>query len=334
MPFAHHNSRKVAQFFFANQSVFDLRRDEISYSLDMLKVPAHQVAGHQAGDGKLGPLVDDSGLFYKPLQSGERGSAEVTFYKSFSSNTRIPENIRRFFPVFHGTRVLEASDGSGLCPHLVLQDIVSGHLNPSVMDIKMGANTWPPQSPEDYIAKCLKKDRETASIQLGFRISGFQIYGSKESEFWKPDKQFFKSLSAQDVRLVLNKYVSSNASPDLGLNPNCAFASVVYGGSTGILAQLQQLKAWFEDQTIYHFYSCSVLMVYGQGGSGAEVKLVDFAHVVDGEGVIDHNFLGGLCSLIKFISDILTTPPDEYSTKACLQDSQNNQSFCDNGIHE
>ena len=40
------------------------------------------------------------------------------------------------------------------------------------------------------------------------------------------------------------------------------------------------------------------------------VKLVDFAHVAEGNGVIDHNFLGGLCSLIKFISDIVVETPE------------------------
>ncbi|XP_057514827.1 inositol polyphosphate multikinase beta [Actinidia eriantha] len=305
----------------------------------MLKVPVHQVAGHRASDGTLGPLVDDSGRFYKPLQGDERGSNEVAFYTSFSSNTKIPDHIRRFFPVFHGTQLLEASDGSGLCPHLVLQDLVSSCVNPSIMDIKIGASTWPPQASEDYIAKCLKKDREGTSVQLGFRISGFQIYGSKESGFWKADKQFIKSISTEDVRLVLRKFVSSNASADLDSDPDCAFASVVYGGSSGILAQLLELKEWFEDQTIFHFYSCSVLMMYEteltvEGRSlGAAVKLVDFAHVVEGVGVIDHNFLGGLCSLIKFISEILTSPY-EYPAKTCPHDTEKNRLCSDNSAME
>lgn len=280
----------------------------------MLKIPDHQVAGHQAGGGKLGPLVDDSGRFYKPLQSDERGTNEAAFYTSFSSTTRIPDHIRKFFPVFHGTQLLQASDGSGLLPHLVLQDVVSNRLNPSIMDLKIGAMTWPPQASEDYIAKCLKKDRETTSVSLGFRITGFQMYGSKESGFWKPHKKFVQGFSTDDVKLVLRKFASSNASGDPDLDPDCAFASVVYGGSNGILAQLLELKAWFEDQTIFHFYSCSVLLIYEKelalkgSSTGAEIKLVDFAHVVEGKGVIDHNFLGGLCSLIKFISEILTTP--------------------------
>ncbi|KAL2554844.1 Inositol polyphosphate multikinase [Forsythia ovata] len=296
----------------------------------MLKIPDHQVAGHRAGKGKLGPLIDDSRHFYKPLQSDERGSNEVSFYASFSSNTRIPDHIRRFFPNFYGTQLVEASDGSGLQPHLVLQDLTSGKVNPSIMDIKIGSRTWAPQDTEDYIRKCSKKDTETSSLPLGFRLSGLQIYESRESGFWKPEKRSIRCLSADEVKLILRKFVSSHTSSELDSKPDCAFASVVYGGSTGILAQLLELKAWFEDQTVYHFYSCSVLMMYekelvSNGKSPlAEIKLVDFAHVVGGNGVIDHNFLGGLCSLIKLISEILTTP-DECTTEASSEDIQKNR---------
>ncbi|XP_021905651.1 inositol polyphosphate multikinase beta-like [Carica papaya] len=302
----------------------------------MLKVPDHQVAGHQARDGQLGPLIDDSGRFYKPLQDDERGSKEVAFYTSFSSNKRIPDHIRRFFPVFYGTQLIGASDGSGLRPHLVLQDVVSDRINPSIMDVKIGSRTWYPQSSEDYNKKCLKKDRETTSLSLGFRISGLQIYVSKESGFWKPDRKLVLGFTVDDVRSVLRKYVSSNSPTNLDMDPDCSFAQSVYGGSSGILAQLLELKAWFEDQTIYHFNSCSVLMIYEkepllQGKNGhPEIKLVDFAHVVEGGGVIDHNFLGGLCSLIKFVSEILTSP-DEYSTKSYSLDSGNKSICTENG---
>jgi 1D-myo-inositol-tetrakisphosphate 5-kinase/inositol-polyphosphate multikinase len=283
----------------------------------MLKVPSHQVAGHQAKGGKMGPLVDDSGKFYKPLQSGERGSGEVSFYTSFSSNTRIPDQIRRYFPIFYGTQLLEASNGSGLHPHLILQDLNSPRINPSIMDIKMGSRTWPANASQEYFEKCLKKDRESTSVLLGFRISGLEVYQSEKSASFKPEKKFVYSFSADDVRLYLRKFVSSNASStDSNVSPDCAFASVVYGGSKGFLAQLLELKDWFEDQTIFHFYSCSILLMYdnelAQKGmiTNPEVKLIDFAHVVEGNGVIDHNFLGGLCSLIKFISEILTNPDD------------------------
>ncbi|KAF6135292.1 hypothetical protein GIB67_021654 [Kingdonia uniflora] len=200
----------------------------------MFKVPDHQVAGHRAQDRKLGPVIDDAGLFYKPLQNDERGSKEVAFYESFSSNTRVPDHICRFFPVFHGTQLVEASDGSGSHPHLVMQDLTLNRLNPSVMDIKMGSRTWYPQASMKYIGKCLKKDRESTSVHLGFRISGLQTYESKESRFWKPDKKTVQSFTVNDVKSSLRKYVSSNPSSEI--DPDCSLASIVYGGSNGILA--------------------------------------------------------------------------------------------------
>ncbi|KAF4354916.1 inositol polyphosphate multikinase beta [Cannabis sativa] len=281
----------------------------------MFKIPDHQVAGHQASTGIIGPLIDDSGRFYKPLQSDHRGSQEVEFYTKFSSITEIPNHIRKFFPIYYGTKQIEASDGSGPCPHLVMEDVVSIRTNPSLMDIKMGSRTWFPTASEDYIMKCLKKDRETTTLPLGFRISGFQIYGDKDSGYWKPERKYVLGFSTDDVRVALKKFVSSNSSNDLVAEPDFAFAESVYGGPNGVLAQLLKLKTWFENQTIFHFYSCSVLMVYEKepalkGHSpGVTVKLIDFAHVIEGEGVIDHNFLGGLCSLIKFISDILDNLP-------------------------
>lgn len=275
------------------------------------KFPDHQVAGHQARRGQLGPQIDESGRFYKPLQNDERGSREASFYESFYSNPRIPTQILRFFPTFYGTRLIEASDGSGLHPHLVLQDVVANYDKPSIMDIKIGSRTWYAEASDDYAQKCLSKDRETTSLFLGFRLSGLQFYQGQESGYWKPDKKRIKKFTVDDVRSVLRKFVSSFQSADSDQDHDCAFASDVYGGLSGVLPQLLELKSWFEDQTEFHFYSCSILIIYDKelatkgGNPGASVKLIDFAHVVEGNGVIDHNFLGGLCSLIKCISETL-----------------------------
>lgn len=264
----------------------------------MLKFPDHQVAGHQALRGQLGPQVDESGRFYKPLQEDERGSREAAFYETLYSSIKVKKQILRFFPAYYGTQIIKASDGSGLHPHLVLQDVVSDYVKPCISDVKIGSRTWYPQASEDYRAKCLRKDRASTSVTLGFRISGLQIYQGEKSGYWKPDrKKQIQKFTVDDVRSVLKKLISSNQSG--------------YNGLSGILRQLLELKSWFEDQTDFHFYSCSLLLIYdgeseeNGGNPQPMVKLIDFAHVFEGHGVIDHNFLGGLCSLIKFISETL-----------------------------
>lgn len=292
----------------------------IMYSSKKLKAPEHQVAGHSAKEGRLGPLVDGEGRFFKPFQRDFRGKNEDTFYEFFSSNKNAPNHIHGYFPAYQGSQVVEASNGTGKLPHIVLEDVVTGYLKPSIMDIKIGSRTWYPNISQEYFKKCMGKDRGTTSVSLGFRISGFKIFDHQESSYWMPDKKVVHGYNIDEARLALRKFVSSNSLADS--IPDCAFASEIYGGSNGILAQLLELKAWFETQTLYHLYSSSVLMFYenesvlmkGGDDARARVKLIDFAHSFDGSGVIDHNFLGGLCSFIKLIQDILESSNNNDET--------------------
>ncbi|KAL5218179.1 hypothetical protein ABZP36_018863 [Zizania latifolia] len=281
-----------------------------------LRPPEHQVAGHRASVDNLGPLVDDAGLFYKPLQAGDRGEHELAFYIAFSAHPAVPPRIRdAFFPRFHGTRRIPTAARPGeLYPHIVLEDLLAGIAAPCVADIKIGACTWSPLAPEPYVAKCLAKDLETTSALLGFRVSGVRVAG-QGGAVWRPERSELKGIDTAGVRGVLRRYVSSCG----GDGPDCALAAAVYGGDWGVLAQLRELKAWFEEQTLFHFYSASILLGYDANavsapGGGVRVKLVDFAHVDEGEGVIDHNFLGGLCSLIKFIADIVAEASEMASS--------------------
>ncbi|ONM15635.1 Inositol polyphosphate multikinase beta [Zea mays] len=184
-------------------------------------------------------------------KAGDRGEHEVAFYEAFSAHAAVPTRIRdTFFPRFHGTRLLptEAQPGEPH-PHLVLDDLLAGFEVPCVADIKIGAITWPPSSPEPYIAKCLAKDRGTTSVLLGFRVSGVRVVGP-EGAVWRTERPEVKAMDTVGVRRVLRRYVSSVA--DEGID--CALAAAVYGGKGGVLSQLRELKAWFEEQTLFHFY--------------------------------------------------------------------------------
>ncbi|KAG6492630.1 inositol polyphosphate multikinase IPK2-like [Zingiber officinale] len=302
----------------------------------ILKPPEHQVAGHSAKDGKLGPLVDGRGLFYKPLQGDGRGDSELSFYAAFFSHPAVPPAIRSFFPGFHGTHFLPSSDGSGPRPHLALDDLLPAFRSPSIIDLKIGACTWPPDSPDDYFRKCIARDRESASPTLGFRVSGVQIQnpGVGADSFWRPLRSRVRVYSVEETRRVLRQFVSRN-SPSTDEKLDCDLASVVYGAADGVLAQLQEIKAWFEEQTIFHFYSTSILLIYEKDAaaaavgrsSGVRVKLVDFAHVVEGNGIIDHNFLGGLSSLIKLLFEVITDPEGDGWKASKVHLSCNNGSL-------
>ncbi|KAL2934003.1 Inositol polyphosphate multikinase beta [Bienertia sinuspersici] len=82
-------------------------------------------------------------------------------------------------PAFYRTQTVSESDGSGLHPRLILQDVVSGYKKQSIIDIKIGSRTWYPQASEDYISKCLCKDKRTTSLCMGFRMGIGSLTGRK-----------------------------------------------------------------------------------------------------------------------------------------------------------
>eukprot|EP00250_Pteridium_aquilinum_P016667 c23231_g1_i1 orf=382-1224(+) len=276
----------------------------------MLRSAAHQVAGHEAGVGKVGPLIDGAGKFYKPLQDGERGAREKKFYEEFWADKDVPASVKAFFPCYYGTTEAEVLDGSGFIDHVVLEDLTHQFSQPSVMDLKMGVRTWYAGASDQYVAKCIKKDAESTSKELGFRVSGLQAFDASNGKAWKPGRVWCKMLDVDATKTLLKQFVSSNPTDDV--NPDLAYASAVYGCSGGIINQLSELRSWFAMQTNYHFFSSSILLMYesdctslsSQENMCGCVKLVDFAHVLTGQGAVDDNFLKGLNSLIDILSEI------------------------------
>jgi 1D-myo-inositol-tetrakisphosphate 5-kinase/inositol-polyphosphate multikinase len=94
----------------------------------VFKVAANQVAGHRFEEGRVGSLVDDSGRFYKPLQTGARGDKETQFYDKIWSDTAVPPAVKAFFPHFYGTIDIDAPDGSSIN---ILQSPIFSSSNPN-----------------------------------------------------------------------------------------------------------------------------------------------------------------------------------------------------------
>ncbi|KAH7298676.1 hypothetical protein KP509_25G053800 [Ceratopteris richardii] len=276
----------------------------------ILRPAAHQVAGHEAGVGKVGPLVDGAGKFYKPLQDVERGEREKKFYEDLFANNDVPSNVKLFFPSYYGTRQLQGFNGAGFIEHIVLEDITCQYQRPCVIDLKMGLRTWYPGASEKYVAKCLEKDAESTSSDLGFRVSGLQVFDAGSGKTWKPGRLWCKMLNVDTTKILLKRFVSSNPTDDE--NPDGAYASAVYGGREGIINQLYELRSWLSVQTSYHFFASSILLMYDAESVArcspvntcASVKLVDFAHVLTNQEAVDENYLQGLNSLIDILREI------------------------------
>lgn len=273
-----------------------------------LKPSSNQVAGHRFDEGRLGSLVDDDGKFYKPLQGGDRGDKETAFYETLWGDNNVPDNVKKIFPMFYGTVLVNAVGDKGPCKHAVMEDLTHGFQHPCVMDIKLGKKTWYEGASEKYIQKCLEKDASTTSGKLGFRVAGMQVYEPSSGNSWKADRKWCKDITEENMEAILGRFVSLH--PFEEKVEGETLASQVYRGPGAILEQLAQLRAWFSVQTSYHFYSSSILAVYeGQpttDGSPPKtsLRLVDFAHVIDGKGEIDNNFLEAIDSVSSYLAKI------------------------------
>eukprot|EP00850_Spirogloea_muscicola_P006449 SM000030S11458 [mRNA] locus=s30:679237:681832:- [translate_table: standard] len=253
-------------------------------------------------EGRRGSLVDESGRFYKPLQGGERGDQETSFYEKIQADESVPKNILAYFP----RNLMEAFAIAALrYSHAVLEDLTHGFKHPSVADIK--AFLWP-------LIK--EKDASTTSGELGFRLGGMQVYDERQGTTWRADRKWCKNIKSSEMHSVLLRFVSSNCSQDEapfdGKHANEVYVEAV--------AKLQELKSWFEVQQSYQFYSASVLFIYEGGDLKAEggmdstaeqarklsTRLVDFAHVTYNNQK-DENFLHALQALIALLSLLITS---------------------------
>ncbi|GJP42455.1 hypothetical protein CLOM_g2017 [Closterium sp. NIES-68] len=217
-----------------------------------------------------------------------------------------------------------------------MEDLTRNYKLPCIMDIKMGRKTWYQGAPQKYIDKCLVKDATTTSGTLGYRIAGMQVHDSSTDAMWRADRKWCQNLTNQQMPAVFRLFFSLTPTADApaidaiaagsaagdGTSDAAATASgdvsaaakermrSVLCGEGGLLAQLQTLRDWFAQQTTFHFFSASILLIYeaptgSTQGHPPSLRLVDFAHAIDGHGEIDSNFLEAIDGVVVALNGLL-----------------------------
>lgn len=272
----------------------------------------HQVAGHLFECGKMGSLVCDSGYFYKPLQSAQRGMRERAFYELLNGERAffdlfsdekdgekeegtLLRDLCRFVPKFYG--VIELGEHF----YMKMEDVTRQFVQPCIMDIKIGYQTWYSSATDSHIRKCKLKDSATTTSELGFKICGMQTFNMESGDNWRATKEWCKQLNVRSVKSSLRRFFS-HSSTNLNAKSICL-------GPAGLVRRMEELQKWFERQQHFHFYSASLLIIYeGCATTPEELKvdmrLIDFAHALRVNGERDENFISGLSSLKHVLRDI------------------------------
>jgi 1D-myo-inositol-tetrakisphosphate 5-kinase/inositol-polyphosphate multikinase len=279
----------------------------------------HQIAGH------TNEMVRRYGDKYiiKPQNKPDLFAREVSFYEEVFFGTEVA--AQPFVPQFFG--LVEVSDenhndveGSDCSldseikrPCIILEDFTLHYEHPSLIDIKMGRQTFEPTASQAKVARELRKYPYQADI--GFRITGLKVWNAESSDYSSYDKWFGRSLLPEQVIYGLAFFYHNGVQFKVrAINES--------------LRRLNEILEWMKTQIRYKFFCSSILIVYGNGSdydetttdsiinpeytsttsySGCRVGMIDFAHVcVNSPEVIevDEGYIHGLKSLIHNLTVI------------------------------
>lgn len=285
-------------------------------------------------DNSDGVLSDESGaLVIKPCTAHE-----VSFYESAATH---PE-LAKWMPTFFGTLELSDSVPDGTTPSsnrsksIVLQNTTHGFIKPCVLDIKLGAQLWDNDAPQDKRDRLDAVSAKTTSKSLGMRIAGMKVWkkateGSEVKGCYKVyDKQYGRTYTAETVIEAIREYFDS----DISKSQMKLLAKRFKEKVVEIQAVLESLES--------RMYSASLLFVYEGDGLALDealkeeeenakkppktqeeldqeeedevetkekkievLKLIDFAHATwtPGEGP-DENQLQGVRSVVKLLGEL------------------------------
>ena len=223
------------------------------------------------------------------------------------------EDISDFFAPYHGAvNCITDEASSDTIHHIVLSDLTVNYERPCVIDIKIGRFTYEPSV--DASKKQREKLKYIYQEEIGFRITGLKVFDGVENNYLVTNKQFGRSLLPSQVLhgLALFFLYSTN---------RLRFDIIQI-----VLRKLHKILTWMRAQTKYQFYCSSILIIYASAeiagtaetvSSNAEVRMIDLAHTMSEEGVLDEGYIHGLRNLITYLEQLLPRDSEQEMQAQC-----------------
>nr|CAD7400499.1 unnamed protein product [Timema poppensis] len=160
----------------------------------------NQVAGHSftGADSSLGILKHTDGSVLKPILKPGPGAREIQFYKNLQQATDpVSVELKGFVPEFRGTTTVTVNGRDVEC--IVLENVTSEFVEPCIMDIKIGRQTWDPEASTDKIETEKAKYADSRK-EYGFCIPGFQVYRVSTGKVIRLGKDYGKKLNKETIK--------------------------------------------------------------------------------------------------------------------------------------
>eukprot|EP01126_Amoeba_proteus_P061912 TRINITY_DN8356_c0_g1_i3.p1 TRINITY_DN8356_c0_g1~~TRINITY_DN8356_c0_g1_i3.p1 ORF type:complete len:364 (-),score=71.81 TRINITY_DN8356_c0_g1_i3:1093-2184(-) len=165
---------------------------------------------------------------------------EVDFYRKLSTAT-IPDDIKdAFFPKIKNLSTNQVT----------MEDLTFGFECPCIMDVKMGTITAGEDANFFKKSYMVNKDKKTTSSTLGLRLVASRVYDAK-TDTWRETTRADANQINNGGHLetkILEFFQPDNVLHRKAIN--------------SFLPKLNTIHKWMEEQTIFRFYSSSLLFVY------------------------------------------------------------------------
>lgn len=227
---------------------------------------------------------------YKPLQSGKRGETELAFYELVAR--RPAREPARFLPAYHGIAAGPSLKTESPQYFLVLEDLARPFVRPSMLDVKVGVQTWGEDAPPEKAAA--ERSKFPLQQAAGFRVTGMRVWQPVAQAYREHGRAFGYGLTEPRLHDAFREYLYDGVRVRTELIPP-------------LLARLRDIEAWFESQAEFRFYGSSLLFLYeGEGGGAAvDVRMIDFAHVWPiRDGGRDSGYSVGLARIIRCLEQL------------------------------
>eukprot|EP00811_Abedinium_folium_P032936 NODE_593_length_2899_cov_5.965007.p1 GENE.NODE_593_length_2899_cov_5.965007~~NODE_593_length_2899_cov_5.965007.p1 ORF type:complete len:838 (-),score=198.74 NODE_593_length_2899_cov_5.965007:223-2736(-) len=252
------------------------------------------IGGHSAGISFEGDAV------WKLLQDGDRGDCELQFLQKAAAHPIFSE----FVPAYIGMRV--GDDG---LRWVGMHNIMSGLVEPALLDLKMGQRTWHGELPPEKLAKREERARATTTHAHGVRVTGCRLRADRSGGPWQRwgKNCGHEVTTLEELTDVLNRFLPP--------------ASALHASA---LAYVERLRAWFRTQARLEFIGSSILLGYeaaaGVDPGNLRFAMIDFAHVFEdggdeviegvpgGSGCRDEGYLVGLETLYFILLERTPAP--------------------------
>lgn len=263
-------------------------------------------------------------LLRDPVVTG----SETTLLASWKSVEQEIEVLRRlslFTASYYGvveniqspTDVGGCEEGREQLHHILLQDVTSSFRRPCVMDLKIGTQTYEPDSSLEKQDKERRKYGEHQTT-FGFRMVGMRRYDPTHPDadqdgylIW--DKHYGRSLTTMET-LVDAFTTFFQATSD---GQNATVPEVRLKVVASVLGLVRSLRHRFENNQCLAFYSSSLLIVYDAVADTdyANLRMVDFGHVRRQAGG-DVGYQHGLQTLSSILLELLPNEPMSGSSSS------------------